>query len=66
LFSRDLFPLAFVDIQKKGGRLVYTLKDDVASTDYSILPLKTLKMEIKIAKSGKIAQVTDPMKLRPF
>ncbi|MGE5556857.1 MAG: DNA polymerase domain-containing protein [Methanocella sp.] len=62
LFSRDLFPLAFVDIQKKGGRLVYTLKDDVASTDYSILPLKTLKMEIKIAKSGKIAQVTDPIK----
>lgn len=62
MFSRDLFPLAFVDIQKKGGRLVYTLKDDVASTDYSILPLKTLKMEIKIAKSGKIAQVTDPIK----
>lgn len=62
MFSRDLFPLAFVDIQKKGGRLVYTLKDDVASTDYSILPLKTLKMEIKIAKSSKIAQVTDPIK----
>jgi DNA polymerase-2 len=62
LFSRDLFPLAFVDIQKKGGRLVYTLKDDVASTDYSIPPLKTLKMEIKIAKSSKIAQVTDPIK----
>lgn len=62
MFSRDLFPLAFVDIQKKGGRLVYTLKDDVASTDYSIPPLKTLKMEIKIAKSGKIAQVTDPIK----
>lgn len=62
MFSRDLFPLAFVDIQKKGGRLVYTLKDDVASTDYSIPPLKTLKMEIKIAKSSKIAQVTDPIK----
>lgn len=62
MFSRDLFPLAFIDIQKKGGRLVYTLKDDVASTDYSIPPLKTLKMEIKIAKSSKIAQVTDPIK----
>jgi DNA polymerase-2 len=62
LFSRDLFPLAFVDIQKQDGRLAYTLKDDVASTDYSIPPLKTLKMEIEIAKSGKIAQFTDPIK----
>jgi DNA polymerase-2 len=43
LFSRDLFPLAFVDIQKKGGRLVYTLKDDVASTDYSISTLEDIK-----------------------
>ena len=52
LFSKDLFPLALVEIQKQNDKLVYTLKDDVSSTDYLVPPLKKLKMEIDIAKSG--------------
>ena len=62
LFSRDLFPLAQVEIQKQNDKLVYTLKDDVASTDYVVPPLKKLKLEIDIAKSGSIAQFSDPIK----
>jgi DNA polymerase, archaea type len=62
LFSKDLFPLAQVEIQKHNDKLAYTLKDDVASTDYLVPPLKKLKMEIDIAKSGTIAQFTDPIK----
>jgi DNA polymerase elongation subunit (family B) len=60
-FSKDLFPLAFVEIKKQDTKLAYTLKDDVTSTDYVVPPLKILKLEIDIAKSGKIAQFKDPI-----
>jgi len=62
LFSKDLFPLAFVEIKKQNTTLTYTLKDDAASTNYAIPPLKILKLEIDIAKSGKIAQFKDPIR----
>ena len=61
LFSKDLFPLAFVEIKKQNTNLTYTLKDDAASTNYAIPPLKIMKLEIDIAKSGKIAQFKDPI-----
>ena len=61
LFSKDLFPLAFVEIKKQNTNLTFTLKDDVASTNYAVPPLKILKLEIDIAKSGKIAQFKDPI-----
>ncbi len=62
LFSHDLFPLGLVDIKRQDGKLAYTLRDDVASTDYSVPPLTTLRLELEIAKSGKIAQFSDPIK----
>ncbi|MGE5532807.1 MAG: DNA polymerase domain-containing protein [Bacillota bacterium] len=60
LFSRDLFPLAFVEINQNKN-LSYILKDDVSSTDYTVPPFKVLKLEVDIAKSGKIAQFKDPI-----
>ncbi|HCW05992.1 MAG TPA: hypothetical protein DGG95_01360, partial [Cytophagales bacterium] len=36
LFSKDLFPLAFVEIIKQNTHLNYTLKDDVTRTDYLV------------------------------
>ncbi len=61
LFSKDLFPLAFVEVEKQGSTLAYTLKDDIASTDYVVPPLKTLALQVDIAKSGKIVQFKDPI-----
>ena len=61
LFSKDLFPLAFVEINKQNTHLSYTLKDDVASTDYVVPPLRIMQLEVDIAKSGKIAQFKDPI-----
>jgi DNA polymerase, archaea type len=60
-FSKDLFPLAYVEIKKQNTTLTYTLKDDVASTNYAVPPLKVLKLHIDIVKSGKIAQFKDPI-----
>jgi DNA polymerase, archaea type len=58
-FSKNLFPLAFVEIERHCDELAYTLLDDVASTEYAVPPLKTLKLQVDIAKSGKIPQFTD-------
>ena len=63
MFSHDLFPLAFVEIKNQGTKLAYTLKDDVTSTDYTVPSLRVLNLQIQIAKSGKIAQFTDPISL---
>jgi len=61
LFSKDLFPLAFVEINKQNTHLSYTLKDDVASTDYAVPPFRIMQLEVDIDKSGKIAQFKDPI-----
>jgi len=61
LFSKDLFPLAFVEIDNQSASLSYILKDDVTSNDYAVPPFRVMKLEVDIAKSGKIAQFKDPI-----
>ena len=62
LFANNLFPLAQVEIEKKGFTLAYTIIDDVRDTEYQVPELRTSKIEIIIKKSGKIAQFEDPIK----
>ncbi|MEM2108662.1 MAG: DNA polymerase domain-containing protein [Candidatus Bathyarchaeia archaeon] len=61
LFSRDLFPLALVEVETEKAGLRYTLLDSVESTDYTIPPLRVAKLEVEIAKTGKIASFKDPV-----
>ena len=61
MFSHDLFPLALVEIKNQNSKLVYTLRDDVTSTDYLVPQLRVLNLQIDIAKSSKIAQFKDPI-----
>jgi len=61
LFSHDLFPLALMEVEAEETGLKYTLLDSVESTDYSIPPLRTAKLEVDIAKKGKIASFKDPI-----
>ncbi len=60
-FSKDLFPLAHVEIKNERTNLTYKLLDSVASTDYSIPHLRVLKLQVEIAKKGKIASFKDPI-----
>ena len=60
-FSHDIFPLALVDIKKTNTQLEYTLLDSVASTDYTVPDLRVLKVEVEIAKKGKITNFQDPI-----
>jgi DNA polymerase elongation subunit (family B) len=61
LFSRDIFPLAFVEVEQDAVGLRYTLLDSVKSVDYTVPPLRTMKFCVEIAKKGKIANLEDPI-----
>ncbi len=59
LFSKNLFPFALIEAEAERTGLKYTLLDTVESTDYSIPSLRTAKIEVDIAKTGKIAGFKD-------
>jgi DNA polymerase elongation subunit (family B) len=61
LFEHDLFPLASIEATSEKQRLKYRLLDDVKRFNYSIPPLRVMKLDLKIAKEGKIANFDDPI-----
>jgi len=61
LFSHDLFPLAFLEVESEKLVLKYRLLDDVTSINYSLPPLRIMRLELDIAKEGKIANLEDPI-----
>ncbi|MDH5783383.1 MAG: hypothetical protein OEZ35_06960, partial [Candidatus Bathyarchaeota archaeon] len=62
LYDRDIFPLAFTEIEVKRRQLGYRLLDSVESVDYQIPPLRIMRIHVDIAKKGKIADFNDPLK----
>jgi DNA polymerase elongation subunit (family B) len=58
-FSRDIFPLAFIEVQSCASGLEYKLWDSVRSVNYSVPPLRVLELNLDIAKKGKIANIED-------
>ena len=41
--------------------LKYTLLDSVESIDYDVPPFRIMNLKIEIAKTGKIANLNDPI-----
>ena len=62
LFDRDVFPLAFVEIEVEKHRLRYRLLDAVESVDYQIPPLRIMKIHVDVAKRRKISNLNDPLR----
>jgi DNA polymerase elongation subunit (family B) len=60
-FDHDIFPLAFVEVKVEKTVLQYNLLDSVSSTDYTIPPLRVLKLKVEVAKKNKIADFNDPI-----
>ena len=60
-FSKDLFPLARVEITNQSTKLIYRLKDSVESIDYQIPALRFMKLQVDIKKSGRMAKFEDPI-----
>jgi DNA polymerase I len=61
LFSHDLFPLAFMEVEAEKTGLKYSLLDSVESREYTVPPLRTSKLDVNIAKKGKIPSFKDPI-----
>ncbi len=61
LFDHDLFPLAFVEARYSKTGLQYTLLDAVESLDYPLPNLKLMKVQVEIAKQGKLPCFEDPV-----
>jgi len=61
LFSRNLFPLARVEVETTEKNLKYKLLDSVKHIHYSVPPLRITKLEVEIAKRTKIASFRDPI-----
>ena len=59
LYERDLFPLAFCEVEQIGGRLRWVLKDDVWAYDYALPKLRKVTLEVEAAKQGKLPRPTD-------
>ena len=59
LFSRDLFPLAFMEINVSKSGLSYTLLDSVESLDYAIPELRVMRLEVDVAKKGIVPSFDD-------
>ncbi len=62
LYDRDIFPLAFAEIEVEEHRLRYHVLDSVESVDYQVPPLRIMRVHVEIAKKGKIANFDDPLK----
>lgn len=61
LFSHDLFPLAFLDVENAEKGLKYKILDSVNSINYVVPPLRFMKIDVEIAKTSKIASPSDPI-----
>ena len=62
LYERDLFPLAFVEVEVEKQNLRYQLLDSVENIDYGIPPLRIAKISLEVDKKKRIANFSDPLK----
>jgi DNA polymerase elongation subunit (family B) len=60
-FSRDLFPLAYVEVKATKSGLEYTLLDDVTSIDYIVPKLRVLRLDVDVAKKDLVPSFEDPI-----
>ena len=59
LYERDLFPLAFCEVEQREDRLNWELRDDVWAYDYALPSFRQVTLEVKVAKVGKLPRLTD-------
>jgi DNA polymerase elongation subunit (family B) len=61
LYERDLFPLAFVEVEVTEDGLRYWLLDSVERIDYPVPPLKIVRFGLEIAKKNRLAAFNEPL-----
>jgi DNA polymerase I len=66
LYERDIFPLAFVEIEVGKIGLNYRLLDSVESIDYPVPPLKIAKFGLEVSKKNRLAAFNEPLEKAVF
>jgi len=61
LYERDIFPLAFVDVEVGKIGLRYRLLDFVENIDYPVPPLKIAKFGLEVSKKNRLAAFNEPL-----
>jgi DNA polymerase elongation subunit (family B) len=61
LYEKNIFPLAHVGVAFQGKRIAYWLMDSVESLDYTLPPLRQLKLDIQVTKKKPIPSFKDPI-----
>jgi DNA polymerase elongation subunit (family B) len=62
IFSRGLFPFAFVEVKYGKSGLDYALLDSVESTDYAVPQLRVVRLQVDVAKTGVVASFDDEIR----
>jgi DNA polymerase elongation subunit (family B) len=62
LYERDIFPLAFVEVEVEKHGLRYRLLDSVESIDYQVPPLKIVRLQVEIGEKKRLAAFNEPLK----
>ena len=61
LYERDLFPLAFVEVQVEKIGLRYRHLDSVENINYPIPPLKITRLHLEFANKNKLAEFNESL-----
>lgn len=61
LYSRGIFPLAYVHIAVDKQRVKYRLLDSVDHVDYQLPPLRIMSVHVDVTQRGKVATSDDPL-----
>jgi DNA polymerase I len=61
LYERDIFPLAFVEVEVGKFGLNYRLLDSVESVDYQVPPLKIAKFGLEVNKKNRLAAFNEQL-----
>jgi DNA polymerase elongation subunit (family B) len=59
LYEKDLFPLAFVEVEDSKERLRWAIKDSREAIDYPLPPLTKVRLQVETAKTRKVQRFSD-------
>lgn len=61
LYQKDLFPLAYVEVENRGNRIEWHLLDSAESTDYELPEFGIVNLTVSTRMSKRIPTMSDPI-----
>lgn len=60
-YEKEIFPLAYLEAEERGGELCFRLLDSVEEVEYDIPPLRRAWIWVEQKRRGKIPSLKDPL-----